>query len=418
MRPTVVIAAALVAAAAASRGHARRTLDALESPESRTTAVRVHADAKYAALAAAASALPPAAAADCRPPAPRPPGSSPDGDVGEALAYAECFALPPDLPPVALPDVAAGAVFPVHDPAFLAALQAQRAAIGARLASRILGPPPVQAAEVHLCVFLTGTAPATLWNARAMLKSLLVTATAPVQLHVVSDQDELVLRRELGAVLAAAWLPSPRFYNITAHLPRVEFMRDDRLFVAGAYERFGPKEFVKSALGAVLPPDVDRVIVLDLDIVLLDDIGALWRVFDDFGPDAVLGMAADQASFYHKVIGVCGFNSGITLARLDRMRALDWPRLLHAETVAFCERTGARLTFPGQDPDVVTSLARPALYHVLPCTWNYQTKPSDRSSSACLCTNAGPVHLLHGNSQSFLKAPGFATAVHDFFLHL
>ena len=52
-------------------------------------------------------------------------------------------------------------------------------------------------------------------------------------------------------------------------------------------------------LAAELIPDAEHLIVLDPDVLVLDDVAALWATFRSFGPHHLVSMAVDQSDRYY-----------------------------------------------------------------------------------------------------------------------
>ena len=79
----------------------------------------------------------------------------------------------------------------------------------------------------------------------------------------------------------------------------------------------------KNLLHLVLPLSVPRLIFLDADLFLYSPISRLWNEFARFAPSHVLGIALEQNVLYRNVTeaGGLGFNTGVMLMALDRMRA-------------------------------------------------------------------------------------------------
>jgi lipopolysaccharide biosynthesis glycosyltransferase len=88
-----------------------------------------------------------------------------------------------------------------------------------------------------------------------------------------------------------------------------------------------PAQWYRTFLGE-LAPDVDRVLYLDVDTIVVDDLGPLWAT--DLGAD-VLGAVANVwepwNAGYPASVGITGenayFNSGVLLMDLAAMRAED-----------------------------------------------------------------------------------------------
>lgn len=90
---------------------------------------------------------------------------------------------------------------------------------------------------------------------------------------------------------------------------------------------------LKLTLPSLLPIQLQRVIVLDADITLADDISKLWRMFDQIDHNSstvALGLIENQSDWYlpgkiwktHRPWPALdrGFNSGVILMHLERLR--------------------------------------------------------------------------------------------------
>lgn len=127
---------------------------------------------------------------------------------------------------------------------------------------------------------------------------------------------------------------------------------------------------------------IDRLIFLDSDLLLMEDPAPLWAHFDDFAPSHLLGLAMNHD-------GITGFNSGVLLMQLDRMRTdQQWARLLHRGVAALVARPPAVRLGWLADQTFLSMMggwqfeknrlfdfrAAPLVEHVwiLPCGWNRQ----------------------------------------------
>ncbi|KAM7366744.1 hypothetical protein PAMP_014694 [Pampus punctatissimus] len=82
--------------------------------------------------------------------------------------------------------------------------------------------------------------------------------------------------------------------------------------------------------------ELKRVIVLDTDITFATDIAELWAVFHKFKGQQVLGLVENQSDWYlgnlwknHRPWPALGrgFNTGVILLLLDRLRKLRWEQM-------------------------------------------------------------------------------------------
>ena len=169
-------------------------------------------------------------------------------------------------------------------------------------------------------------------------------------------------------------------------------------------------------------PSLCRVIMLDADLKIVDDIRHLADRFRLFSADNLIGIARDMQPVYRHALwqyrrdnpgtrvgepppdGLTGFNSGVLLLDLHRMRASRlYNSLVTAEAVA--ELT-AEFHFKGhlgdQDFFTLLSFRYERLFHVLPCGWNRQLctwwgKHGYADILHLYHSCDGPVHIYHGN---------------------
>ena len=140
----------------------------------------------------------------------------------------------------------------------------------------------------------------------------------------------------------------------------------------------GPDYLFKPLLAWVLPPSIRRLILLDCDTVPLRDVRELFDQFASFCASAVIGLVREQSLTYQRSLNVTGFNGGVQLHHLERMRASD-SYMSALEQVA-AGRDGRdkgwhKAGFLG-DQTLYSFLAadhsNAGLVHTLPCEWNRQ----------------------------------------------
>jgi len=145
-------------------------------------------------------------------------------------------------------------------------------------------------------------------------------------------------------------------------------------------------------LAAELIPDAEHLIVLDPDVLVLDDVAALWATFRSFGPHHLVSMAVDQSDRYYYrlqdpedpvysegwrgVPHTVGVNGGVMLLHAGRARRWDF-----ASHIASLTHTGAQLRDSGklegfcalaeQDTLNLAFARDPSIWFPLDCTWNY-----------------------------------------------
>ncbi|XP_021540454.1 LARGE xylosyl- and glucuronyltransferase 2 isoform X3 [Neomonachus schauinslandi] len=137
---------------------------------------------------------------------------------------------------------------------------------------------------------------------------------------------------------------------------------------------------MKLVLPAALPPELARVIVLDTDVTFASDIAELWALFAHFSDEQVIGLVENQSDWYlgnlwrnHRPWPALGrgFNTGVILLRLDRLRQAGWGQMWKLTA------TRELLTLPATslaDQDIFNAVIKehPGLVQPLPCVWNVQ----------------------------------------------
>ncbi|XP_062571612.1 xyloside xylosyltransferase 1-like [Saccostrea cucullata] len=152
-----------------------------------------------------------------------------------------------------------------------------------------------------------------------------------------------------------------------------------------------PLFFLSIVLHRVIP--LDRVIMLDVDLKFDEDIKDLFEFFSEFSDGNIIGIARENQPVYRHLFhqyrgknpstrvgapppnGLTGFNSGVLLLNLEKMRQsnaynslIDSPQTL--------ERLTQKYLFKGhlgdQDFYTLVSLEDESLFYILPCGWNRQ----------------------------------------------
>jgi hypothetical protein len=192
-------------------------------------------------------------------------------------------------------------------------------------------PPPALDADgsdlIHVAFYDTRRKP----NEKGMLKAAALFNSSRVRFHALLSYPQAIR----GMRVHSLHLP-PRARCIHRNLVRLSHGP-------------GPQYLYKPLLHWVLPQDVERLIVLDTDVVMIRGIEELWAEFDHFG-GAMLGVAKEQSNLYrcvswvqtggmwaghchawrpsvtHRSLpahrrGAIGANGGVQLLHLGRMRS-------------------------------------------------------------------------------------------------
>ncbi|XP_078676479.1 xyloside xylosyltransferase 1-like [Branchiostoma floridae x Branchiostoma belcheri] len=246
-----------------------------------------------------------------------------------------------------------------------------------------------------------------------------------LHLHLVSDPDS----RPIAEGIVGTWLQKGLLklsFHDPAQLtetlyPIVQPMQEK--FSAGAKSYYGDSIFFLSVgMHQVFSAETKRIVQLDCDLKFRSDVRELFDMFDRFESGNVIGIAQEQQPVYRHTFwqyrnehkgtkvgdpppdGQPGFNSGVLLLDLDRMRESGlYNSLLDGNVV---RNMSEEFHFKGhlgdQDYFTLLSYRYPQLFHVLPCTWNRQlcTWWRDKGYQEVFdfyndC--AGEVNIYHGN---------------------
>lgn len=184
-----------------------------------------------------------------------------------------------------------------------------------------------------------------------------------VQIHVMTcDHDEGV-----EAKLLATLRPYP---NVVVTIYRVE---DDRLQTMFVDKHLTKDTYLRFLAPDILPDSVSRVIYLDSDLVVLDDIGGLWDIDLAGNPLGAVPELDWWGEIPEQRMLDLGFrpghryvNAGVLVMDLDAWRR----ERISDQLFAFVSHHGERLTWHDQDALNILLQGRITL---LPRRWNVQT---------------------------------------------
>ncbi len=210
-----------------------------------------------------------------------------------------------------------------------------------------------------------------------------VGADDPIDVAFMDTRREVPVKLIVLAAALANTSSRVRFHAILSFPVPIQNFRVHRLHLPPAAQCLydglsrlahgpGPAYLYKPLLPWVVPEDVRRLILLDTDVAVLRDLGALYAQFGAFGT-AVVGIANEQTLLYQRDSSwrLTGKNGGVQLLDLQRMRrSSSYARAL--DRVASGE-DGRQIGYLG-DQTLYTWLAvdYPRLFHTLPCEWNRQ----------------------------------------------
>ncbi|PAA49324.1 hypothetical protein BOX15_Mlig016754g1, partial [Macrostomum lignano] len=228
-----------------------------------------------------------------------------------------------------------------------------------------------------------------------VVKSVLFHRSTPIHLHLVTAGRA---KRVLKTLFRTWRIPHLRVDYYDTATDQVSWLSNTHY--SGVYG------LLKLTLPSVLPRSLERVIVLDTDVAVTADPLQLWQLFGQLAerPGLAIGLADNLSDWYLSgKAGVWpalgrGFNTGVMLMHLARLRAWGWDRRWPAVARECAAKHG-----PAQlaDQDVINALVRrhPGLLYRIPCYWNVQLGDHTQPE---LCyrspANLPSVRILHWNS--------------------
>uniref|UniRef100_A0A8C8ZE89 LARGE xylosyl- and glucuronyltransferase 2 n=1 Tax=Prolemur simus TaxID=1328070 RepID=A0A8C8ZE89_PROSS len=261
------------------------------------------------------------------------------------------------------------------------------------------GPrPPPKCELLHVAIVCAGHNSSR--EVITLVKSMLFYRKNPLHLHLVTD----AVARNILETLFHTWMvPAVRvsFYDTEKLKPQVSWIPNKHY--SGLYG------LMKLVLPGALPPGLARVVVLDTDVTFASDIAELWALFAHFSDKQVIGLVENQSDWYlgnlwknHRPWPALGrgFNTGVILLQLDRLRRAGWEQMWRA--------TASRelLTLPATslaDQDIFNAVIKehPGLVQPLPCIWNVQL--SDHTLAERCYSEASDLKVIHWNSPKKLR---------------
>ncbi|CAF0973206.1 unnamed protein product [Adineta steineri] len=187
-----------------------------------------------------------------------------------------------------------------------------------------------------------------------------------------------------------------------------------------------PLFFLSPFLHQILPENISRVIMLDIDIRFDNDIQKLYKLFDQFNENQILGIARENQPVYRHLLwsyrhenpstdignpppfGITGFNSGVLLLDLNKIRQsiLFNSYLEHSFLIEQLIRK-YHFNHPhlgDQDFYTLLSFEHSEIFFILPCYWNRQLCTwwkgkgyDDVWQNYYNCNNEQNISIYHGN---------------------
>ena len=231
-----------------------------------------------------------------------------------------------------------------------------------------------------------------------LIKSILFYRRNPVHLHFISDSEA----RNILGHLFDSW----RIPQVKISLYRAEDVVPDVSWIPNKHYS-GVYGLLKLTLPKILPSGLEKVIILDTDVIFATDIGRLWSLFTRFKSQQALGLVENQSDWYipgklwknHRPWPALnrGFNTGVILMSLKRLRSIQWNNIWR--TVAENDLV-TQLSTSLADQDILNAVIKhqSELLFPLDCKWNVQLSDNSLSDSLCYDSKTSQVNVVHFNS--------------------
>lgn len=184
--------------------------------------------------------------------------------------------------------------------------------------------------------------------------------------------------------------------------------------------------FLTEVFHDAFPKRIHQLIFLDVDLKFMSDIKDLHQEFGNFQPQNVMAIGPDLQPQYRVDFGKFrklnpgtlvgssrpgwqGFNTGVVLFDLDRMRKSKLYNSLLNETLLgdLCRKYEFDGYLGHQDFYTLTGMEYPELYYKLDCSWNRQLDVGWRNEVGDDIFDLyhqcqGKINVLHANGDSIL----------------
>ncbi|XP_067121657.1 xyloside xylosyltransferase 1-like [Centruroides vittatus] len=266
-------------------------------------------------------------------------------------------------------------------------------------------------------------------NLLRCVKSIIRYTSRNLHFHIFLDKpSKMRVKRTLKKIIKETGRTfSISFYDINNIIEKsqdfIKIMR--KFFFTKDVGRYNDDIFfISELIHHIL--SIDKVIMIDLDLIFNADIGDLHRHFHKFSPTNVIGLANDlqpqyrvDFKFYRKLNpqtsvgaprpGKQGFNTGVVLFHLQKMRQSElYNSLLNHTAIEYlCKKYYFEGYLGHQDFYTLTGMEYPELYYVLDCTWNRQLDTGwnnsvDKNIFDLYHECNGKIKVIHGNGDAFM----------------
>ena len=239
--------------------------------------------------------------------------------------------------------------------------------------------PPFQTCETVHLAFVVDNISSTV----TLMKSILSSRYSSLYFHIILDSfNQVVLKKLMDTWL----LPSVNysFYSI-------DDFRDSISWIPNLHSS-QLTELLKIQIPLILPSTVDRVIVLDTDVIVLSNIQELWAFFWNLRIENNLFALVDNTPNHIRGVHQL-YDTSVLLFNLNAMRQAQWFHLWHIVV-----NDGLKMPVVSFSSDyIISSIIThfPGVHFILPCVWNVHYK----NRHAC-GFNFSYYHIIQLNSLS------------------
>ncbi|XP_043466323.1 LARGE xylosyl- and glucuronyltransferase 2-like isoform X4 [Leptopilina heterotoma] len=257
--------------------------------------------------------------------------------------------------------------------------------------SVVIADEPLICRTIHIAMVCAGYN--STFNVVTTVKSIVFYRSVPLHFHFLVDE---ISKRTLKVLFDTWNIPNVyhTYYKIENWVHQVSWIPNKHY--SGVY----------GLLKLVLPEIIheSKIIVLDADLTVLNDISLLWKRFNYFNENQLLGLVENQSNWYRKSVSYQnrpwpalnnGYNSGVMLMHLQSLRKKNFTHLW--ETVA--KKVLVTLSETSlADQDIINSVIKefPNIVYTIDCTWNIQL--SDHTLSEVCYLNNNKLNIIHWNS--------------------
>ena len=241
---------------------------------------------------------------------------------------------------------------------------------------------------IHIALVSVGTE--NFRDLKILLQTLLMKTKSFITFHLIGDIENYNYIKKL---LAQCSKQNVKLYDWKRYKYFIDFIPTTHYS--------GTFALLKLLTPEILPPTVERVVVIDTDMIFNRDIKQLWSFFHEFDQQQLIGVAGEQSTSYTSsnkwLVENHGYNSGVMLMDLKKLRELHWYMFWKAEVSPNLLRYHS---LGLADQDVINSVAYeyPDMFYEIPCHWNRQWKPDGNICEKSAFPD-GEVSVLHFNGK-------------------